>query len=144
MLRVFRYEWLNESGDERELMRLELVGLASEIAAVAHHAQGKLPPEGYSPRADGVRQQCRFLLRSAHRVLSHDAALESLSTSQLREAVDSLRGLQRKLAALRSQGDFTTSPMLSLAVKIIHGCRQQLGRGLADAKAGAGNRARTL
>lgn len=105
-------EPLNELHDERELTRLELVGLACEIAAVAQHAQSTLLPQGHSRRADSVRQECHELLRSADRVLSRDARHDELSTPELHEAVNSFRQLQRRLATLRGEPDATTETML--------------------------------
>lgn len=112
MFRVMPWGWWNESRDERELTRLELVALAAEVAAVAEHAKGMLLPEGCSRRADRQHQRCRHLLRSAHQVLSTDARLDNLSTPDLQKAVESFRALQRKLGTLRGESDFSTETML--------------------------------
>jgi hypothetical protein len=96
-------ELFDAPSDERELTRLELVGLAAEIAAVAGHAKSTLLPEGCSASADLVRQRCRFFLRSAQLVLSPEACVEHLSTAELQTAVRSFRALQRKLASLREE-----------------------------------------
>jgi hypothetical protein len=97
------HEPFEAPGGERERTRLELVGLAAEIAAVAGHAKSTLLPEGLSAKADVVRQRCRFFLRSAQMVLSPEACLDHLSTQDLRKAVASFRALQRKLACLREE-----------------------------------------
>lgn len=112
MIGIARQSTLNPPRDERELTRLELVGLAAEIAAVAEHAQGVLLPEGQSRRDDKTRQRCRFFLRWAHQVLSPDARLDNLSLPQLQKAVESFRALQRKLVVLRKRTDFATDTLL--------------------------------
>ena len=112
MFRVTRWGWWNEPRDERELVRLELVGLAAEVAAVAEHAQGTLPPDGASARTDNLRARWRSYRESAHQVLATDASLDNLSLPELRVAVESLRGLQRKAARLRIRTEFATDTLI--------------------------------
>lgn len=112
MIGASRRTTLNAPYNERELTRLELVGLAAEITAVAEHAQAVLLPEGQSQRDDKTRQRCRFFLRWAHQVLSPDARLDKLSLAELQKAVESFRALQRKLVVLRKRADFATDTML--------------------------------
>jgi hypothetical protein len=104
--------WLKEVRDERELTRLELVGLAAEIAAVAAHRESRLLPPGQSRYSDKLRGRCQFFLRAADEVLSRDARLEDMSTAELEQAVVAYRGLQRKLGSLRGGSDFATDTML--------------------------------
>jgi hypothetical protein len=104
--------WLDEPRDERELTRLELVGLAAEIAAVAAHRESRLLPEGQSRYSDKLRQRCRFFLHAADQVLSPQARLDTMSTTELQQAVNSFRALQRKLGSLRGGSDFATDTML--------------------------------
>lgn len=103
---------LTKARDERELTRLELVGLAAEIAAVAAHMEARLLPEGQSRYSDKLRQRCRYFLRAADQVLSPDARLEQLSLPELQTTVASFRALQRKLGSLRGGSDFATDTML--------------------------------
>lgn len=112
MFRRKRTTWLQQPRDERELTRLELVGLAAEITAVAAHRESRLLPVGQSRYSDKLRQRCRYFLRAANQVLSPDARLAQLSLPELQEAVASFRALQRKLGSLRGGSDFATDTML--------------------------------
>ena len=96
--------------EQHELLRLEVVGLAAEVAAVAAHAQSILPTEGRSRRCDEIRRRCRSFLRSADQVLSRDSRL--LSRAEPFEAYEAFQELQRKLSILRTRPEQPTETRL--------------------------------
>lgn len=112
MFRFGRGRWMQEARDEREFTRLELVGLAAEIAAVAAHRENRLLPEGKSRYSDQLRERCRYFLRAADEVLARDARLDKMSLAELQQAVVTYRALQRRLVVLRGRSDFATDTRL--------------------------------
>lgn len=90
---------------EREQMRLDLVGLAAEIATVASLVSEDLPAESQDPRVDELRSTCIEHFHRALAVLSRHARLEDFTESSLLQAWDSLRDHQMRVRRLRSQAE---------------------------------------
>jgi hypothetical protein len=105
MFRVHSWSWWQEPRDDRELVRLDVVGLAAEIATVARHIEEVLPPSGAYRRADQVRARCRSCLHMALLVLSAETQFENISASDLLEALEVYRDLQRKVMQLREEAE---------------------------------------
>lgn len=105
MFRVPSWSWWQAPRDDRELVRLDVVGLAAEIATVARHTEEVLPPAGAYNAADEVRARCRSCLHMALLVLSAERSFENASASELLEALDVFRELQRKVLRLRDEAE---------------------------------------
>jgi hypothetical protein len=105
MFRVPSWSWWQEPRDDRELVRLDVVGLAAEIATVARNIEDVLPPVGAYRHADQVRARCRSYLHMALLVLSAEKSFEDVSGSDLLEALDVFRDLQRKVVLLRDEAE---------------------------------------
>jgi hypothetical protein len=112
MLRVASWGWWHDPRDERELVRLDVVGLAAEVATVARHIDDGLPPIGAYRRTDEVRAQCRSMLQMALLVLSSDTCLEEISPEDLFEALHVFRDLQRKIVRLRDEAQHLGDSLL--------------------------------
>jgi hypothetical protein len=105
MLRVASWGWWHDARDERELVRLDVVGLAAQIATVARHIDCGLAPIGLHRRTDEVRAQSRAMLQMALLVLSADTCLQEISAEDLFEALDVFRDMQRKIVRLRDEAE---------------------------------------
>jgi hypothetical protein len=105
MFRVPSWSWWQEPRDDRELVRLDVVGLAAEISTVARHIEEVLPPSGVYREADQVRARCRSYQHMALLVLSAERSFEDASASELLEALDVFRDLQRKVVVLRDEAE---------------------------------------
>jgi hypothetical protein len=115
MLRVASWGWWHDARDERELVRLDVVGLAAQVATVARHIDVALAPIGVHRRTDEVRAQCRSMLQMALLVLSADTCLEEISAEDLFEALDVFRDLQRKIVRLRDEAEHLGDSVLPFA-----------------------------
>jgi hypothetical protein len=91
--------------DEREAQRLELVGLACEIAVVAGHIDDDLAPVQADAAAQDLRASCGEHRRVALELLAPETLFEALSSQALLEALDAFRARQREIVRLRSQVD---------------------------------------
>jgi hypothetical protein len=105
MFRVASWSWWNDLRDERELVRLDVVGLAAEVATVARHIEDALPPVGAYRSADQIRAQCRSHLHMALLVLSADTAFHTVDEGEMLEARQVFRSLQRKVVRLRDEAE---------------------------------------
>lgn len=99
------WSWWHEPRDERELIRLDVVGLAAEVATVARHIEDGLPPAGAYRGADQIRAKCHSYVHMALLVLSADNSFEEISGTDLLEALDVFRDLQRKVVRLRDEAE---------------------------------------
>lgn len=115
MFRVPSWSWWQEPRDDRELVRLDVVGLAAEIATVARNIEDFLPPTGAYRHADQVRARCRSYLHMALLVLSAETSFEDVSASDLLEALDVFRDLQRKVVRLRDEAERLGDSLLPVA-----------------------------
>jgi hypothetical protein len=115
MLRVASWGWWHDARDERELVRLDVVGLAAEVATVARHIDEGLPPTGAYRRTDEVRAQCRSMLQMALLVLSAETRFEEISAEDLFEALDMFRDLQRKVVRLREEAEHLADTLVPVA-----------------------------
>jgi hypothetical protein len=91
--------------DEREAQRLELVGLACEIAVVAGHIDEDLAPVQGDAAAQDLRASCSEHRRVAQELLAPETLFEALSPESLLQALDAFRARQREIVRLRSQVD---------------------------------------
>jgi hypothetical protein len=114
MFRVPSWSWGQEPRDDRELVRLDVVGLAAEIATVARHIEDVLPDAGAYRQADQVRARCRSYLHMALLVLSAENSFHNVSGSELLEALDVFRDLQRKVVLLRDEAERLGDSLLPL------------------------------
>lgn len=112
MLRVASWGWWHDPRDERELVRLDVVGLAAEVATVARHIDDGLPRTGACRRGDEVRAQCRSMLQMALLVLSAETRFEEIAAEDLFEALDLFRDLQRKIVRLRDEAALLDDSLL--------------------------------
>jgi hypothetical protein len=94
---VFR----EESLDEREQMRLELVGLAAEIATVTSLCDSELVGADAGATWAHGQNRCRSLMHMALLVLSEATRFERLSDAQLAQVLETFRALQRTAVELR-------------------------------------------
>jgi len=115
MFRVPSWSWWHEPRDDRELVRLDVVGLAAEIATVSRHIEDVLPPTGAYREADQVRARCRSYLHMALLVLSAENSFEEVSASDLLEALDVFRDLQRKVVRLREEAERLSDSLLPVS-----------------------------
>ena len=105
MFRVPSWSWWQEPRDDRELVRLDVVGLAAEIATVARNIEDVLPPIGGSRQADVLRAQARSHLHMALLVLSAEKSFHEAGGAELLEALDVFRDVQRKVVLLRDEAE---------------------------------------
>lgn len=107
----------------RELMRVEIVGLASEIETVAGRVDLDLPGDG-GGGADQLRSRCRTHRENASAVLAVENRFEEWPEQKLVAALEFFRQQQRELVQLRSEADL-----------LIHGCRSRSGKRTLEADA---------
>jgi len=105
MLRVSSWSWWHEPRDERELVRLDIVGLAAEVATVCRRIEEALPPADSCRLADQIRAKCHSYLHMAELVLAGDNGFAEASESDLVEALKVFRDLQRKVLRLRHEAE---------------------------------------
>ncbi|GAB3764472.1 hypothetical protein GCM10028796_19580 [Ramlibacter monticola] len=105
MFRVTSWSWWPELRDDRELVRLDVVGLAAEVATVTRHIEEALPPSGNYRAADQIRAKCHSYLHMAQLVLSGDTSFDKVGGADLLEALDVFRDLQRKVVRLREEAE---------------------------------------
>jgi hypothetical protein len=97
--------WWSAPRDPRELARLDLVGLAAEVATVARHVEAALAPfDGY-PEAQEPRARSRTYLHMALLILSAETCFDEMGEAELMEALEVFRGLQRKVLRLRGEAE---------------------------------------
>lgn len=84
---------------QRELMRLEVVGLSSEIATVAALIDGDLLPIA-AMAAREIRSECAAIGDAAQHFLAPETRLDELSSTGLVEAVSALRDRRTRLMHL--------------------------------------------
>jgi hypothetical protein len=93
-----------ETSDEREGRRVELVGLAAEVATVAGRVQEDLAGLEATAQVDELRAECERLLGAAMGVLSPGASVDTASEA-LDDALASFREHQGACVLLRAQAD---------------------------------------
>ena len=105
MFGVSTWGWRNESRDQRELIRLDLVALAAEVATVARRIEEVLDPVGSHAEAQALRARGQSYLHQALLVLSSENRFETLSDRDLLATRDAFRVLQRNILALRREAE---------------------------------------
>ena len=90
-----------EEPDERELLRLELVGLAAEVATLSVRIEEELA--GRQPEAGQLTATRRLLSERAFSVLRPETSFDSIKTGALVAALRILREDQRRMLELRRQ-----------------------------------------
>jgi hypothetical protein len=98
-----RLNWWSDWGAEREELRIDLVGLASEISTVAGHALRELPRVGALAAADLLRSQCLYYLKRAHTVLRAEIRVDALTQDALVNEVLVFRLLAQRALRLRQE-----------------------------------------
>lgn len=96
--------FVEELRDARECIRLEVVGLASEVATQASRIEETLSRVA-DPAAGHVAQRSRELATRARNVLAPDASLHQASEDVLLDALLALRREQRTMLRLREEAD---------------------------------------
>ena len=92
--------WRREQQDERERTRLQLVGLAAEVATVAERIQAELPA---GEAVEELRSRCRLHRATAMDVLAIETRFEDYTDEELRQSVRTFRRHQREVLLLRGQ-----------------------------------------
>lgn len=92
----------SQQADERESVRLELVGLASEVATLATRIEEALH-DTHDPRAGELDGRTDTLSRRAWSLLGPDTDFGAMSDDSLRSAVTDLRQDQRHMLKLRHE-----------------------------------------
>jgi hypothetical protein len=93
--------WGDEQ-DERELLRVDVVGLAAEVATLAAHIREALG-DAPEPEAVTLAATCHSLSDRAHSVLAPQTQFDGISTDALRAALGILRDDQRRMRELRQE-----------------------------------------
>lgn len=96
------WAYCEESLDQREQMRLELVGLAAEIATVTSLCEAELAGAPAGTTWAHGRNRCRSLMHMALLILSEATRFERLSESELAHVLQTFRDLQRTALELRN------------------------------------------
>lgn len=96
--------FVEELRDARECIRLEVVGLASEVATQASRIEETLSRVA-DPAAGTVAGRSRELATRARNVLGPDASLHQASEDVLLDALLALRREQRTMLRLREEAD---------------------------------------
>lgn len=97
-----------QAGDEREDRRVELVGLAAEVATVAGRVTEELAGRQASEQVQALRAECERLLAAAMGILSPAAQIDT-SAPALAEALAAFREHQGACLLLREQADVLAS-----------------------------------
>lgn len=85
-------------------MRVELVGLASEIETVAARVDLELPGDSQAG-AEQLRSRCRTHRENASAVLALENRFEEWPEEKLVAALESFRAQQRELLQIRNEAD---------------------------------------
>lgn len=96
--------FVEELRDARECIRLEVVGLASEVATQAARIDETLRRVA-DPAGGAVAERSRELATRARNVLAPDASLHQASEDVLLDALLALRREQRTMLRLREEAD---------------------------------------
>lgn len=101
--------WWQDLPDDRELARLEVVGLAAEVATLAARIDEVLQstPALQAGMVGALRQS---LCTRATAVLTHQTGFKCVSSAALRLMESSLREDRRKILQLRSEVDEIIEP----------------------------------
>lgn len=97
--------WREPYPGQRERSRLELVGLACEVAVVSGHMDEELAPVSENMRARELRDSCQAHHRVALELLAPETCFEDLSDAGLLHAIDAFRDRLREVMRLRSRVD---------------------------------------
>lgn len=90
----------NEQRDSRELIRLDLVGLASELATVAGRIHEDLPRASGDVEVEELRSRCLQHRDKALALLSRETRFERLTDEALLEKLRSFRDEHEQLMQL--------------------------------------------
>lgn len=95
----------HERADERERSRLDLVGLACEVAVLAALMDEDLAPVNQDRRARALQDSCREHRSAALDLLAPEARHEDLTDDGLRFAIRSFHDRLREVMRLRTRVD---------------------------------------
>lgn len=93
-----------QASDEREEKRVELVGLAAEVATVASRVTEELASREASEQLQALRAECERLLAAAMGILSPAARIDT-SAPALDQALAAFREHQGACLLLREQAE---------------------------------------
>src|SRR5437764_8125099 len=101
---TFEFVHWREEPDERELLRLDIVGLAAEVATLSTRIHEDLLGI-FSPEVPRLTELRRSLSERSLSLLAPQASFDGISMSAMRATLDLLREDQRRIMELRREAE---------------------------------------